>query len=103
MTKVFVSCVVIAALHTASTIDKEVFEKPYLTNVSFSCVQVEQKGTNIALLIPILLLNKAFFGLGGLEFCQKMQIGILSLVMLKTHFGQNLKYLHLKCVSCGVL
>ena len=93
MTKVFISCVVIAALHTASTIDN--FEKPYLTNVSFSCVEVEQKGTNIALLIQFLLLNKAIFGLDGLEFCQKMPINMLNLVISITHFRQNFKYLHL--------
>ena len=51
-------------------------------------MEVKQKGTNIALLIPFLLLNKAIFGQGGLEFCQK--ICMLNLVMLITHFGQDL-------------
>ena len=50
-------------------------------------------------MIPFFLLNTAIFGLSGLEFCQKMRICILNLVMSKTHFCLNLKYLHLKCVS----
>ena len=74
MTKVFVYCVVTAALHTASTIDREVFKKPYLTNDSFSCVEGGQKETNIALMISSLLQNKAIFDLGGLEFVQKIRI-----------------------------
>ena len=41
-------------------------------NVCIPCVEVKQKQTNIALSIPFRLLNKAIFGLGGLEFCQKM-------------------------------
>ena len=47
----------------------------------------------------IRLLNKAIFGLGSLEFCQKMWNYMLNLVMLITHFYQNLKYLHFKCMS----
>ena len=56
-------------------------------------MKVEQKGTNIALLIPFLLLSKAISGLGGLEFFQKMRICMLNLVVLITHFCLNLKYL----------
>ena len=70
-----------------------------LPNVCIPCVEVKQKETNIALSIPFRLLNKAIFGLGGLEFCQKMWNYMLNLVMLITHFCQNLKYLHLKCMS----
>ena len=43
-----------------------------LPNICIPCVEAEQKETNIALSIPFRLLNKAIFGLGGLEFCQKM-------------------------------
>ena len=70
-----------------------------LPNVCIPCVEVEQAETNIALEISFMLLNKAIFGLGGLEFCQKMWNYMLNLVMLITHFCQNLKYLHLKCMS----
>ena len=45
-----------------------------LPNVCISCVEVEQKETNLALLIPFMPWNKAIFGLRGLEFCQKMRI-----------------------------
>ena len=72
-----------------------------LPNVCIPCVEVKQKETNIALLIPFRLLNKAIFGLGGLEFCQKMRICMLNLVVLITHFCLNLKYLQYKCVSCN--
>ena len=72
-----------------------------LPNVCIPCVEAKQKETNIALSIPFRLLNKAIFGLGDLEFCQKMRICMLDLVMAITHFCPNLKYLHLKCVSCN--
>ena len=55
--------------------------------------------TNIALEILFKPLNKAIFGLGGLEFCQKMWNYILNLVMALTHFCQNLKDLQSKCMS----
>ena len=70
-----------------------------LPNVCISCVEVEQKKTNIALSIPLMPWNKAIFGLDGLEFCQKMRICMLNLAVLITHFHKNLKHLHLKCVS----
>ena len=70
-----------------------------LPNVCIPCVEVKQKETNIALSIPFRLLNKAIFGLGGLEFCQKMWNYMLNLVMLITHFRQNLKDLQSKCMS----
>ena len=54
---------------------------------------------SIALLIPFLLLNKTIFGLGGLEFCQKMQICVCNLVTSKTHFCQNIKHLPTTKVS----
>ena len=62
-----------------------------LPNVCIPCVEVEQTKTNIALEISFRLLNKAIFGLGGLEFCQKMWNYMLNLVMLINHFRQNLK------------
>ena len=70
-----------------------------LPNVCIPCVEVKQIETNIALSIPFRLLNKAIFGRGGLEFCQKMWNYMHNLVMLITHFCQNLKYLQLKCMS----
>ena len=42
-TKVFFSCVTIAALLTTTTMDQEVLVNPPLTNVSFSCVEKEPK------------------------------------------------------------
>ena len=44
------------------------------------------KKTNITLPIPLMRLNKAIFGLGGLELCQKMWISVHHLVMSKTNF-----------------
>ena len=63
-------------------------------------MKVEQKETNIALLIPFLLLSKAISGLGGLEFCDA-NLHAFNLVVLITHFCLNLKYLQYKCVSCN--
>ena len=40
LTKDFVACVVMAALHTATTIDKEILQKPPLTNDFFSCLEI---------------------------------------------------------------
>ena len=72
-------------------------------NVCIPCVEVRQKETNIALSIPLRLLNMDIFGPCGLEFCQKMWICMLNLVMLITHFYQNLKYLHFKCMACPLV
>ena len=73
-----------------------------LPNVCVSCVETEQKETNIALEISIMLLNKAIFGLSGLVFCQKMWNYMLNLAMVITDFRQKLKDLQSKCMSLGV-
>ena len=64
----------------------------------FMC-QNRAKKTNTALSISIIPLNKAIFGLSGLEFCQKMRICMLNLAMLITHFGQKCKNPPPKCLS----
>ena len=67
VTKVFFSCVGIAALNEASTFNKGVLE----LSVSFSCVETEAKRQNCSISFNHAS-KQGFFGLGNLEFCQKL-------------------------------
>ena len=67
-----VSRVGIAALHTATAIDKEVLEKPSLISPFYVWKESQNKKHGSSDSICIYLLNKAIFGLGCLEFYQKM-------------------------------
>ena len=67
VTKVFFSCVGIAALNEASTFNKGVLE----SSVSFSCVETEAKQQNCSLSFNYAS-KQGFFGLGNLELCQKL-------------------------------
>ena len=76
--KVFVSCVVTVALHTAPTIEREISEKSASTKVSFSCVEEIQPNTKHCSFDSIYASRQGhFLVLVALNFFPKMGICML--------------------------